>query len=139
MAPSGMATVKASASIPLRYRILLLYMEPIFALGGVFLCFFDPGRYVSTMTRDAVSSIDPRTTFIYTELAGGWLHFAFTEAVVLRLVDDLRIWRLLCVGMLMSDLAYCHSCAEAVGGWMAWLDLSKWTTEDWTVTVTYVC
>jgi len=111
-------------------------LEPLFALSGSLLSIFKPGDYLSTMSREAVTSIQPGTDFIYTELAGGWLFFAFTEAVIFRLVDDVRMWRLLCFGMLLSDIAYCHSCAQAVGGWSTWVVLSSWTAADWTVTLT---
>ena len=37
------------------------------------------------------------------------------------------------MGMLLSDLAYCHSCAQAVGGWGVWLVVANWTAEDWLV------
>ena len=126
----------ASASVPLLLRVLLLYVEPLFALGGVGLALFKPEDYVKSMTKAAVTVVQPGSRFIYTELAGGWLHFAYTEAVVLRLVDDVRIWRLLCAGMLLSDLAYTHSCAEAIGGWSVWLRIWEWTKDDWTITVT---
>ena len=62
--------------------------------------------------------------------------FAFNEAVVLRLVDDLRVWKLLCWGMLVSDACYCWSCAEAVGGWADWIKVGAWGFDDWVVTVT---
>ena len=127
--------VKASSSIPYAYRFLLLNVESLFALNGAALVFFQAKKYLSTMTRGAISSAQPSTSFIYTELAGGWLHFAFTEGVVLRLVDDLRVWRLLCFGMLLSDVMYCHSCAEALGGWNVWLRVAEWTVEDWVVTL----
>jgi len=87
------------------------------------------------MTRENLTSIQPASHFIYTELAGGWLHFAFTEAVVLRLVDDVRVWRLLCIGMLLSDVLYLHSAAEALGGWAEYAKLAEWTVQDWVVTL----
>jgi hypothetical protein len=108
--------VKASSTIPYVYRFLLLNVEPLFALNGAALVFFQARKYLSTMTRGAIISPQPSTAFIYTELVGGWLYFAFTEGIVFRLVDDLRVWRLLCFGMLLSDAMYCHSCAEALGG-----------------------
>ena len=127
---------KATLNIPYLYRFLLLNVEPVFALSGAILVFLRAGTYVSTMTRGAVSSTQPSTSWVYTELAGGWLHLAFTEGIVLRLVDDLRIWKLLCCGILLSDVMYCHSCTEALGGWSVWLKVSDWTAEDWTVTLT---
>ncbi|KAF2769702.1 hypothetical protein EJ03DRAFT_350976 [Teratosphaeria nubilosa] len=131
--PSGRS---ATATVPAIYRILLLYLEPVFALGGVLLVLTQPQTYTSTMTRASVTSLDPATRFIYTELGGAWLHFAFTEAIALRLLDDVRAWKVLCMAMLMSDLLYCHSVAEAVGGWQAWLVVADWTVEDWIATVT---
>lgn len=73
--------------------------------------------------------------FIFTELSGAWLMFAFYEAVVLRALDDVRIWRLLCAGMLLSDVLYAHSCAEALGGWSEWVKVGNWRSEDWAVLV----
>ncbi|KXL45039.1 hypothetical protein M433DRAFT_67619 [Acidomyces richmondensis BFW] len=136
MQPLPAIGVSASSHIPWLYRAPLLYLEPLFALSGSLLSIFNPGDYLSTMSRGGVTSIQSGTEFIYTELAGGWLFFAFTEAVIFRLVDDVRTWRLLCFGMLFSDIAYCHSCAQAVGGWSSWIVLSDWTAADWTVTLT---
>ena len=125
----------ASARIPPIYRFLLLNVESFFALGGVILLLFAPTTYTSTMTRHTLTTIQPASEFIYTELLGGWLHFAFTEAIVLRLVDDYRVWRLLCMGMLLSDAAYVHSCAQAIGGWGVWVQVGGWSVDDWAVTV----
>ncbi|KAM0723154.1 hypothetical protein Q7P37_001354 [Cladosporium fusiforme] len=129
-------TQLASATVPAVLRFLLLTLEPLFAIGGVFTLLIDPGMYTNTMTRHALTTIEPASEFIYTELLGGWLHFAFTEAVVLRLVDDYRVWRLLCVAMLLSDAAYCHSCAQGIGGWSEWVKVGAWTPEEWVVTIT---
>lgn len=40
------------------------------------------------------------------------------------------------MGMLLSDVCYTHSCAQAVGGWSEWVKIGEWTAEDWMVTVT---
>lgn len=91
----------------------------------------DPNNYISNyLTRGAVTYA-PETQALYTQLAGAWLMFAFIEAVVLRSFDDLRLWRLLCVAMLPSDVAFAYSAAQAVGGWAAYFDVGSWTREDW--------
>ncbi|PVH70114.1 hypothetical protein DL98DRAFT_620731 [Cadophora sp. DSE1049] len=134
MAPtrnSGVS-VSATASIPLVYRLILTTIEPLLAVLGALLAFRNPGEYISTMTRNS-ASFAASTAFLYTELGGAWLYFAFNEAIVLRLFDDLRLWRILCMGMLLSDAAYCHSVAQAVGGWGAWSTMGSWATEDWVV------
>ena len=136
MANPSISVRKASDAVPLLYRILLLYFEPICALGGVAMVLLNPHKYAETMTRAAMPPFSDAADWVWTELAGGWLHFAFTEGVILRLLDDVRAWRLLCIGMLLSDLAYTHSVAQAVGGWNVWLDLRQWSADDWTVTIT---
>jgi hypothetical protein len=122
----------ATTSIPFIYRLVITTIEPLFATMGAILAFTAPENYLSTMTRGSVP-FSAGTTFLYTELGGAWLYFAFVEAVVFRLFDDANLWRLLCAGMLLSDFAYGHSAAQAVGGWGVWFKISDWTAEDWTV------
>lgn len=129
--PSPTGTVSAKAAVPFAYRLILLTIEPFLAVVlGSLLVFLDPATYLGSVTRHAVP-FTPDTTFLYTALGGSWLYFAFVEVVVLRLFDDLALWRVLCAGMLLSDVAFCHSTAQAVGGWGAYSVLSAWTVEDW--------
>jgi len=116
--------------------MLLLYLEPLFATAGAFLLLISPETYTSDMTRRTIATVDPKSHFLFQQLAGGWLHLAFTEAVVLRLVDDMRVWRLLCMGILVSDILYCHSMAQGVGGWAVWIKVWDWTLKEWIATVT---
>lgn len=120
----------AKASVPYIYRLILLTIEPLFAVMGSALVLVDPSTYLGSITRHSVA-FAPDTTFLYTALGGSWLYFAFVEAVVLRLFDDLALWRVLCLGMLLSDFAFCHSTAQAVGGWSAYVQIGHWTAEDW--------
>ncbi|KAK2611977.1 hypothetical protein QQS21_001942 [Conoideocrella luteorostrata] len=125
----SVSVISASATIPFAYRFILTTLEPLFAACGAVLVLRAPASYLSTMTREqGVFTTD--STFLYTGLGGSWLYFAFVEAVVLRLFDDQSLWRLLCAGMLLSDAAFCHSVAQAVGGWAAWVDIKAWTMED---------
>lgn len=93
---SSLATSKASTTIPYLYRFLLLNVESVFAFGGVILALTAPGAYLSSLTQERITTADPLTGFIYTQLAGGWMHIAFCEFFILRLVDDLRVWKLMC-------------------------------------------
>lgn len=127
------STAKASTSIPFILRFPLLWLEPIFAVNGAVLVLLDPSKYTSTMTRGTLFAVQPSSEFIFTQLAAGWLYFAFTEGVILRLVDEVRIWKLLCMSMLVSDIVYCHSCAEALGGWAEFVVIGRWTAGDWAV------
>ncbi|PVH90336.1 hypothetical protein DM02DRAFT_43575 [Periconia macrospinosa] len=87
MAPSR-DFVPATASIPLVYRLILTTIEPLLAVLGALLAFHNPGEYISTMTRN-FASFAASAAFLYTELGGAWLHFAFNEAIVLRMLDKI--------------------------------------------------
>ncbi|KXH65661.1 hypothetical protein CSAL01_09673 [Colletotrichum salicis] len=130
MASQRVNTIKGSAAVPGIYRLIIMTLEPVFALLGAVMVLHTPNQYLAGMTRNAFA-YEPNTQFIYTQLGGGWLHFAFTEGVVMRVFDDLTLWRVLCAGMLLSDAAFCHGTAQAVGGWEIWLDRSTWTVEDY--------
>lgn len=125
----------ATDAFPFVYRIILTTIEPILALLGAITVVINPAKYLGTMTRNTVDH-DPPTAFLYTQLCGAWLVFAINEALVLRLVDDRRVWKLMCLGMLASDVCYMHSCAQAVGGWAEWAQLQHWSAEDWAVFIT---
>lgn len=132
MATHDGAVIKATTAIPAILRILITTFEPLFAFAGVILLFINPQQYLSSLTRgQGAETYKPSQQWVYTQLAGGWLLIVFLETVLLRLVDDLRVWRLTCVAILISDVCYTHSCAQAVGGWSEWLNVTHWTTEDW--------
>lgn len=137
MATSNGTVVKATTAIPAVYRILITSFEPLFAFSGAILLLIRPEQYLDSLTRgQGAEAYRASEQWVYTQLSGGWLVIVFLEAVILRLVDDLRLWRLVCMAILLSDVLYTHSCAQAVGGWSEWLQLAHWTLEDWTITIT---
>ncbi|KAF7197956.1 hypothetical protein HII31_00670 [Pseudocercospora fuligena] len=87
MATQNITITKASSVVPWIGRFLITTLEPLFAVGGVVLCLTKPEDYLSGLTRESVTSIDPLTKFVYTELGGGWLVIIFAESVIMRLVD----------------------------------------------------
>ena len=133
---SKVSITKASSVLPPIYRFLLMNVESLFAFGGVVMVCVTPGQYVTALTRDSVASIDSATNFIYTQLGGGWMVIVFIEAVIMRLVDDIKVWKLLCMAILLSDALYTHSMAQAVGGYASFFTLSKWTLNDWVAAIT---
>ncbi|SMY28529.1 unnamed protein product [Zymoseptoria tritici ST99CH_1A5] len=136
MAPSSPTPTKATDSIPYLYRFLLTSLEGPMAISGVLLALFAPGQYLSGITRETLTTTHGPTDFIYTQLAGAWLYIVFTELVIMRAIDDVRVWKYLCAGILCSDVLFTHSLAEAVGGWGEWIVLSRWTVADWVAAVT---
>lgn len=132
-----MPSQKASQTIPTAFRFILTNVESLFAFLGALTILVKPTQYVSALTRSSPSMLaNVGPDFVYTQLAGGWMYIVFSEAVILRFVDDTRVWRFVCAGILCSDALYSHSIAQAVGGWSEWLKIGHWTSEDWVVTAT---
>lgn len=123
---------KASAALPYAYRWVITTLEPLIVLGGILHTMTNPADFLATMTRDSVP-YDPRTHFLYTELAGAWILLLFLEVFALRHLDDLRVWRWVCFGVALQDAFFLWSVAEALGGWEVWKDVAGWERTDWLV------
>ncbi|KAK2066633.1 hypothetical protein P8C59_000432 [Phyllachora maydis] len=129
-------TTSARAALPGWYRLVLTTVEPLSTLLGslhVLRSTAGQAQYLAMFTRGAVVHQAGDTAFLHTQLAGAWLSMAFHGAVTLRAAaaDDLRVWRLYCAAMLLSDALFAHSTAQAVGGWAIWLRAWEWGAGDW--------
>lgn len=98
-------------SIPLVYRLLLLYLEPLAAFNGAILSHFQPTLYLRTMSPRAVYA--PSSQVVFDQLAATYFLFAFNEAVVLRVANDLRVWKAMVLGILICDIIHLY------GSWLA--------------------
>ncbi|KAI6782901.1 uncharacterized protein J7T54_002060 [Emericellopsis cladophorae] len=150
--------------IPLFYRIVLLYIEPLFALNGAFLCLASPSHFLdavsphhpvantasivalaapSSLSHSSSSSSSSsngddtlRNVRILTDMLGIMqLVFAFNLAVTLRVAGtQTKIWRVMCAGMLLSDLLHIAVSvreygAGGVGG--QGVGVGAWRLTDW--------
>ncbi|MCJ1263647.1 hypothetical protein MMC22_003517 [Lobaria immixta] len=117
--------------IPLPYRILLLYFEPLAALNGALIVHFFPSYYLLGMSPTANSlSYDPASQIVYDQLAATYTLFAFNEAIVLRQTSELRVWKAMVLGILLCDLVHLYGSWNVMGTQMfvrPWL----WRIEDW--------
>ncbi|MCJ1379955.1 hypothetical protein MMC17_003058 [Xylographa soralifera] len=117
-------------SIPLPYRILLLYVEPAAAFNGAILAHFFPAFYLAGMSPSATTSTySSPSQVIFDQLAACYFLFAFNEAVVLRSTSDLRVWKAIVLGILICDLIHLYGTWEALGA--AFWDPRLWRVEDW--------
>ncbi|KAF2474615.1 uncharacterized protein BDR25DRAFT_280024 [Lindgomyces ingoldianus] len=113
--------------IPLPYRILLLWFEPLAALNGAILCHFNPVLFLDTMTAKAVFA--PSHQVIFDQLSATYTLFAFNEAVVLRITKDLKVWKAMVFGMLLCDLIHLYG-SWSVMGPQVFLDPTLWRAGD---------
>ncbi|KAF1973963.1 hypothetical protein BU23DRAFT_462728 [Bimuria novae-zelandiae CBS 107.79] len=92
------------ARIPIAYRTLLLYVEPCMALSGSFLCLFYPRVFLHTFSPYLAYHSDNQ--IIYNQLAATYILFAFNQAVVLRVANDIRVWKAIVMGILLCDTVH---------------------------------
>ncbi|KAF2242565.1 hypothetical protein BU26DRAFT_524166 [Trematosphaeria pertusa] len=114
--------------IPLPYRLLLLYIEPVFALNGSILCLFQPELFLHAFSPKLKYSHDSQ--LVFDQLAATYLLFAFNQAVVLRVAKDLRVWKAIVLGILLCDTVHLWAGWKVMGTEVfvrPWL----WRIEDW--------
>ncbi|KAK7532505.1 uncharacterized protein J3D65DRAFT_606389 [Phyllosticta citribraziliensis] len=136
-----MAPEKQAASVPLVYRVYMLWLEPVFAVIGAYLYIFTPTDALQIITPPPLHpqtlQQTPIEKLLMWEVASLYVYFAFIEFVVLRYVGSERrdIWRLVVAGILLCDMGHLWSLklvADASGQPSALWDPRMWTRwEDW--------
>ncbi|MCJ1413383.1 hypothetical protein MMC19_007488 [Ptychographa xylographoides] len=122
--------MSTSRSIPLPYRILLLYFEPAAAFNGFILAHFYPKFYLAGMSPSAiVTTYNASTQIIFDQLAACYFLFAWNEAVTLRCTNDIQVWKAVVLGILLCDVFHLYATWAALGG--AFWDPRLWRMEDW--------
>ncbi|TLS29221.1 hypothetical protein PpBr36_01696 [Pyricularia pennisetigena] len=115
--------------IPTLYRIMLSWVEPAFCASGTVLATFDPTRYIDTMTTNF--AYDPPVHRILLDQIGAvYLLMAFNSAVVLRVTDDLRVWKAVMGGIWVSDMLHIWATVKELGVDVILNPLS-WRAVDW--------
>src|SRR5579871_6016866 len=61
------------------YRLLFFWIEPFFALGGVYLTHFTPVNYFSKLIPGNNDPIFINTQLVLTNLASSYIHFTIVE------------------------------------------------------------
>jgi hypothetical protein len=123
-----MSTTSDFPHIPFSYILLFLWYEPLAAFGGAMLCHFDAPRFLNTMTATAV--YQPSSQVIFDQLAATYVLFAFNEGIVLRMVKDLRVWKIMITGMLACDVLHLYA-SWIIMGTSVFVRPWVWRAEDW--------
>jgi len=114
--------------IPLVYRILLLYIEPLFALNGAYLLMRKPEVYLHTFSANLAYA--PSTQIIFDQLGAVYMLFAFNQAVVLRVAKDIRVWKAIILGILMCDSVHAWTGFKVMAA-DGNMNPVGWRPEDW--------
>lgn len=98
------------------------------ALNGSRLLWCLPETYHEYMP--ITTEWSPKSKIIYDQLAACYMLFAFNQAVILRVVHDVYVWKVLLFGMALSDVAYMYSILAEMGR-SGFLSPENWRLEDW--------
>lgn len=115
------------SKVPFIYRFLFLYFEPVAALFGSALLLFSPQKFLTTMSEATTYTASHQV--VYSNLAATYALFAFNEAVVLRLTNDLTVWKALLCGILLCDAIHLYASWGALGSDVFW-NPALWRMED---------
>jgi hypothetical protein len=131
----------APPGVPLIYRVFLLYVDPLLALGGVCLAYFQPEVFMSSIVPASLAStFQPSSSsssggstaliqLMLTSIASLYLLFAINSLLVLRLAPDVAVWRAVSLAYLASDLG--HSWAFYAADRQGFWRFDSWRVEDW--------
>jgi hypothetical protein len=116
------------------YTFFFKWIDPIIALGGAYLNFFDPIGAVTSMAPN--SKYDSDQVFLFHQSGGLALTVACLSAAIPRYSKDITVWRILQFSLLLSDLAGISGVGFAMArqGRLGGL----WTSDDWGCGVSYV-
>lgn len=117
----------AALKIPLAYQAIFLYFEPFAAFIGAILCHFNPELFLNTMSPTAVYA--PSNQVVFDQVAATYTLFAFNEAIVLRVANDIRVWKMILIGILICDAIHLYASYLALGAVVFW-DPRLWRWED---------
>ncbi|KAF3005891.1 hypothetical protein E8E13_009402 [Curvularia kusanoi] len=115
-------------TIPSFYRILFTTIDPILCLWGAYMDFFTPRTVLSSHI--LADTPDIGHTMILIQRGGLLLNLGFLSAVLLRYTQDLKIWHLVEMGLLLGDFAYFPAAFGALKS-QGRLWPEAWRAEDW--------
>jgi len=116
------------------YRIFFLSIEPLLAFSGALLSHFHPHKFVTSITPAPVNTspplvVTPVIQLLCTNIAALYLLFTINEVIVLRLSNDIKVWRAVIGGMLVSDIGHLYGVYAADPARAT--EWGKWVMEEW--------
>ncbi|TVY67486.1 hypothetical protein LSUE1_G008350 [Lachnellula suecica] len=123
-----------TSRISLVYGIYFLYFEPIAALGGTYLCFLDPERFLAgTVPVPALTAAPvPLTPVLQMMLRNiGCLYglFAINEGIVLRLTRERNVWYAVILSMVVADIGHLYAAYDIAPNQM--FSIMSWNSDEW--------
>ncbi|KAL4793037.1 hypothetical protein BDV19DRAFT_367252 [Aspergillus venezuelensis] len=83
------------SQIPLFYRIILLWFEPIASGFGCYMNLFDKDAYLDSFIPPSLATREASHNMLFNQLGAGFFVVATTQGILLRYTNDVNVWRLL--------------------------------------------
>lgn len=122
----------ANSHIPLFYRIFFLYVDPLFCLSGVYLCFFDHETYLEMGVPRIFANLthSPLPHYLITVLGAWSLSIFALQTLLLQQYRDVKLWKIFMLAILLTDLGMVYAVYQA-DPVMA-VSVSNWEKGEWT-------
>jgi hypothetical protein len=118
-----------SSHIPLFYRIVLLWYEPIAAGLGIYLTLAAPDAYLNSFIPSTLAVRNPLHDMLFNQLGAAFFYVATSQAILLRYTNDIGVWKILNGCLLGWDIILLYSFWN--GLWMQGrLAPGNWRSED---------
>jgi hypothetical protein len=121
-------------SIALPYRIYFLYLDPIMALGGVYLIATDATKFIKSTVPDTLSlepsTITPLITLLLTNIAALYAYLAINEALILRVTNQLTVWKAVIAALVITDVGHVYAVWAAAPERFSFGELESYTFEE---------
>lgn len=118
----------SSQHIPPFYRIFFTIIDPIICVWGAYMDFFDPQMVLSSHI--LANTPDIGHIMILKQRGGSMLGWGFISAFLLRYTQDIKIWHIVEIAILLVDFAYFPAVFGALNAQMRVLP-ETWRAEDW--------
>lgn len=134
MARSTTSAVAGSATIPLLYRLFFLYIEPFSTAVGAYYAALDQKAYMHLTLPSLAggylgTTVSTRESIVLYQLANLYMVFALNEALVLRATNDIRVWKVFLLGLLIADFGHVASVHPV--GWEVYYRFWEWNSMYW--------
>jgi hypothetical protein len=127
-----------SNPIPAFYRIFFTSIDPLIALSGAYMDFFDPATILASyFPRSSLyAKPTPPITILLTQAGGAFFMMAFLMVFMLRYTSDVKIWKMFEFGILVTDFTLFYSLYGALEG-QGRLNVGAIRWEEWgTIAIT---
>lgn len=124
--------------IPAFYRVFFTSIDPLIALSGAYMDFFDPETILaSSFPRSSdYAKPTPPITVLLRQAGGAFIMMAFLMVFMLRYTNDVKIWKMFEFGILLTDLTLFYSLHGALVE-QGRLDVGAIRWEEWgTIAIT---